>query len=149
MASEGICRRSHRGDASRSERGHDEECDQPSLHHGVLLPRPERVKRNEYPGLLPGTHEEETVVKDKSVGASLVLTFLFGPLGIFYVTVLGALVMLVLAVIVAVLTFGLGLVIIWPISMIWAAIVASNKHSRYQAWLADRPRGPLPPPPVP
>lgn len=86
---------------------------------------------------LPRTHEEEeTVVKDKSVGAALVLTFLFGPLGIFYVSILWAVVFIVLAIVVAVLTLGLGLLLVWPASMILAAITASNQHSRYQAWLA-------------
>ena len=139
MAGEGICRWSHRRDAARSEQGHDEESDQPSLHHGGLLPRPVPVKPKEYPGPLPRTHEEEeTVVKDKSVGAALVLTFFFGPLGLLYVSVLGAILLTILAIIVAVLTLGLGLIFIWPTSMIWAALSASNQHSRYQAWLAGR-----------
>jgi hypothetical protein len=70
------------------------------------------VKPEDYSGPLPGTHEEEgTVVKDKSVGAALVLTFLFGPLGIFYVSILWAVVFV--ALIVAVLTLGLGLLLVW------------------------------------
>lgn len=75
-------------------------------------------------------------MKDKSVGAALVLTFLFGPLGIFYVSFLWAVVFIVLAIIVAILTLGLGLLLVWPASMILAAIMASNRHSAYQAWLA-------------
>jgi hypothetical protein len=35
-----------------------------------------------------------------------------------------------------ILTLGLAAVIVWPISMLWGAIAASNKHSKYQAWLA-------------
>jgi hypothetical protein len=77
-------------------------------------------------------------MKDRSVGAALVLTFFFGPLGLLYVSVLGAILLTILAIIVAVLTLGLGLVLIWPVSMIWAALAASNQHSRYQAWLAGR-----------
>jgi len=72
-------------------------------------------------------------VKDKSVGAALVLTFLFGPLGLLYASVLGGILLLVLSVVVFVLTFGLGLIVIWPVSMIWGAIAASNQHSKYQA----------------
>ena len=86
-------------------------------------------------------------MKDKSVGAALVLTFLFGPLGLLYSSVLGGILLLVLSFLVAVLTFGLGLVVIWPVAMIWAAIAASNQHSRYQAWLMQqRPPGPQMPP---
>ena len=73
-------------------------------------------------------------MKDKSVGAALVLTFLFGPLGIFYVSILWAVVFIVLAIVVAILTLGLGLLLVWPVSMVWAAIAASKQHSRYQAW---------------
>ncbi len=75
-------------------------------------------------------------MKDKSVGAALFLTFLFGPLGISYVSVLWAVVLIVLAIVVAILTLGLGLLLVWPASMILAAVMASNRHSRYQAWLA-------------
>jgi hypothetical protein len=77
-------------------------------------------------------------VKDKSVGAALVLTFFFGPLGLLYASVLGAALLFVIGVIVGVLTLGLGLVFIWPVSMIWGALAASSKHSRYQAWLVNQ-----------
>lgn len=90
--------------------------------------------------------------KDKSVGAALVLTFLFGPLGLLYASVVGGLVMILTAVLVAVLTLGLGLLLVWPVTMIWGAIAASNQHSRYQAWLARQSgQGPpmMPPPPEP
>jgi hypothetical protein len=32
----------------------------------------------------------------------------------------------------------LDLVLVWLVSMIWAALAASNQHSKYQAWLAGR-----------
>jgi len=37
-------------------------------------------------------------VRDQSVGAALVLTFLFGPLGLLYVSVLGAILLSILAI---------------------------------------------------
>jgi len=77
-------------------------------------------------------------VKDKSVGAALVLTFFFGPLGLLYSSVLGAVLLFVIGLIVGVLTLGFGLVVIWPASMIWGALAASSKHSRYQAWLVNQ-----------
>jgi len=78
------------------------------------------------------------LVKDKSVGAALVLTFFFGPLGLLYASVLGAVLLFVLGVIVGILTLGIGLFFIWPASMIWGAVAASNKHSRYQTWLVNQ-----------
>lgn len=71
---------------------------------------------------------------DKSVGAALVLTFLFGPLGLLYATVAGGLVLTVIALVVGLFTVGFGLFVIWPISMIWAATTASRKHAAYEAW---------------
>ena len=85
--------------------------------------------------------------KDKSVGAALVLTFLFGPLGLFYVTVAGALVMLVGAIVVFFLTLGVGDLFVWAGCMIWGALAASDAHTKHQAWLAQRVGGsPLAPP---
>jgi hypothetical protein len=71
---------------------------------------------------------------DKSVGAALVLTFFFGPIGMFYASIVGALVMIVLALAVGLLTFGFGLLVIWPATMIWAAVAAGHKHQEYEEW---------------
>jgi hypothetical protein len=82
-----------------------------------------------------------TMPKDKSVGAALVLTFFFGPLGLLYtVAWWAAVLMLVGAVITGLLTFGIGAGAFWAASMIWGAVAASNKHSRYFAWLATQPQ---------
>jgi len=56
----------------------------------------------------PSARADEPPPVDKSVGAALVLTFFFGPLGLFYITVLGAVIMTVVAIIVAILTVGIG-----------------------------------------
>jgi hypothetical protein len=72
------------------------------------------------------------------VGAALVLTFFFGPIGLLYASVLGALVLFVLGIIVGIVTLGVGDIFIWAASMVWGAVAASNKHSRYQAWLVDQ-----------
>jgi hypothetical protein len=68
------------------------------------------------------------VVSQKSVGVSLLLTFLFGPLGMFYSTVSGALIMLVVSVMLALITAGLSVFITWPICMIWGAVAASSHN---------------------
>jgi len=66
------------------------------------------------------------MIANKSVGASLVLTFLFGPLGMFYSTVWGGVIMTILCLLVGVFTLGLGLVVLWPICMVWGAVAVSN-----------------------
>ena len=72
----------------------------------------------------------KTVNVGKSVGASLVLTFFFGPLGMFYSTVVGAVVMLVLYLVIGLLTLGLGLIVLHPIAMIWSAVAVSNYNKK-------------------
>jgi len=67
-------------------------------------------------------------MKDKSVGVALVLTFLFGPLGLLYASVGGGVALIVLAAAGVVPTLGFVLIFVWPASMMWAAIAASNKH---------------------
>ena len=76
------------------------------------------------------------------------LTFLFGPFGLFYTGAGAAIVMLGISLVVAVVTLGLGLIFIWPVSMVWGAVSASNQHGDYLRWLAQmRPPHPVPPPP--
>ena len=62
----------------------------------------------------------------KSVVVSLVLTLLFGPFGMLYSTVVGAVVMLVLYIALGIPTLGWALVGLHPVAMIWGA------------WAADR-----------
>ncbi|HEX3549851.1 MAG TPA: hypothetical protein VHT53_05715, partial [Candidatus Elarobacter sp.] len=66
----------------------------------------------------------------KSMAASLLLTFFFGPLGMFYATVPGALIMLVISIVVGIATLGFGLLITGPICVIWAAVATSNYNQR-------------------
>lgn len=62
------------------------------------------------------------VQSPKSVGIGLLLTFLFGPFGMLYGTIWGGCIMLVINVVVAILTFGFGLLLTWPIQLIWVVI---------------------------
>lgn len=55
---------------------------------------------------------------------AFLLTLFFGPLGMLYTTVVGALVMLVLFGVLGFLTGGLALIILWPIAIIWAVLAA-------------------------
>lgn len=86
----------------------------------------------------PAAPPPTALVKDKSVGAALVLTFFFGPIGLLYASVLGAFLLFVLGVAIGIVTFGVGDIFIWAASMVWGAVAASNKHSRYQAWLVNQ-----------
>lgn len=93
----------------------------------------------------------------KSVAVALVLTFFFGPLGMFYSTVTGALIMLgavavytVLTVVISLLTFGIAGVVMVPLaclfapaSMIWGGLAASAHNERIRA---AQPMAPMHPP---
>ena len=74
----------------------------------------------------------------KSVGVAFVLTFFFGPLGMLYSTVSGALIMLGAslfgAFFIGIMTLGLGLFIWWPAiwvtSIVWGCVAAGNPPPR-------------------
>ncbi len=77
------------------------------------------------------TNKQVVIVKSqKSVGISLLLTFFFGPLGLFYSSVMGAIIMLVLGVTISLLTAGLGYVLVDLICMIWGAIAVSKYNKK-------------------
>lgn len=73
----------------------------------------------------------------KSVGISILLTFLFGPLGMLYTTIAGAIVMLVINIFIGIVTLGFGLLLTWPICIIWGAI-AANSHNKKLLASTDR-----------
>jgi hypothetical protein len=79
------------------------------------------------------TYSGATVVvvqETKSVGVALLLTLLFGPLGMLYSTVSGALIMIVVSIVLAVFTLGFSLFLTWPISIIWGVMAASEQRRR-------------------
>lgn len=61
---------------------------------------------------------------EKSVPAALVLAFLFGPLGLLYASVWGGIILIITAILTLPLTAGLAALVLWPVSMIWAAMAA-------------------------
>lgn len=73
------------------------------------------------------------VASTKSVGVALLLSFFFGPLGMVYSTIVGGLIMFILCLIVAAVTLGFGLFLMWPICMIWAAVAAAGYNKRLMA----------------
>lgn len=75
--------------------------------------------------------------QDKSVGVALVLTFLFGPLGMFYVAKWYEAVLLTVAeLVLIVFTVGLVVIVAHPAFMIWSAVSASKRHTEFQTYLA-------------
>jgi len=76
-------------------------------------------------------NQKQTIIvkAEKSMGITILLTIFFGPLGMLYSTVTGAIVMIIVNVIVAIITLGFGLFITWPVCIIWAAI-ATNKYNK-------------------
>lgn len=55
--------------------------------------------------------------RKKSSGISLALTLFFGPFGLFYSGVIWGLAMTVITIIVSFVTFGFGLLLMWPINL--------------------------------
>ena len=63
---------------------------------------------------------------------AIVLAFFFGPLGLLYASVKGAVIMFIISLVLAVLTLGVGLFIIIPMSNIICAVIAAvsvNAHN--------------------
>ncbi|MGV4439330.1 hypothetical protein ACQ1PL_07510 [Ornithobacterium rhinotracheale] len=73
------------------------------------------------------TKKKVIIIKErKSVGLSLLLTFFFGPLGMLYSTISGAIIMLIISIVLSVITLGFSLFLTWPICMIWGAMAAKS-----------------------
>jgi hypothetical protein len=68
----------------------------------------------------------------KSVGLAAALGFFFGPLGLLYATVGGAVALFFINLVVAALTLGFGLIITWPIAAVWGAVAASQHNARLE-----------------
>ena len=90
-----------------------------------------------YPAPGPGQGVTTTTVvhvsAGKSVGVAFLLTFLFGPLGLFYSTVTGGVVMLCVDFLLGMIGFvTLGLAwpllgVTWVVTVIWGCVAASGQ----------------------
>lgn len=69
------------------------------------------------------------VVPTKNVGVAIILTVFFGPIGMLYSTIAGAAVMFVANLLAIFLTAGIGLIVTWPVGIVWAAM-AANGHNQ-------------------
>ncbi|BAS67205.1 hypothetical protein [Bathymodiolus septemdierum thioautotrophic gill symbiont] len=66
----------------------------------------------------------------KSLIVAILLAVFFGPIGLFYASVVGALVMLVITAIIGFVTFGFGLFVPYIICIIWAIIAVNNYNKK-------------------
>jgi len=74
--------------------------------------------------------QASVVVPTKSVGVAIMLTLFFGPLGMLYSTIAGAIVMFIATLLALLLTAGLGLFVTWPVGVIWSAVAASSYNTK-------------------
>jgi hypothetical protein len=76
------------------------------------------------PNPMLGNFPSTTNPQAKSMGVAVALTVLFGPFGLFYVSVLGG---IVLSAITLLSAFFLG-ILTWPAAIIWA-VIGVNQHN--------------------
>jgi hypothetical protein len=87
------------------------------------------------------------VASTKSTGLAIILALFFGPLGLLYSSVLGAILMFIAyiaVIIVGVLTFGIGfflLLFIHPICAVWAALAAISHNKKLLGGSYKQPTG--------
>jgi hypothetical protein len=70
------------------------------------------------------------VMSTKNPGVAFALGFLFGPIGMLYATIGGALAMLCINVVIAIITLGFGLAISWPLCGLWAYFAAKKYNEQ-------------------
>lgn len=69
----------------------------------------------------------------KSVGIAILLTIFLGPLGMLYATIPGAIIMFVLKLLALFLTAGIGLIVLWPIAILWSATAVHGYNRKLLA----------------
>jgi|CZKF01.1.fsa_nt_gi hypothetical protein len=79
------------------------------------------------------------VASTKSTGLAIILALLFGPLGLLYSSVLGAIVMFLVSILVIIFTAGLGLILTQPICAVWAALAAMSHNKKLLGGIYRQP----------
>ncbi|HEX8273860.1 MAG TPA: hypothetical protein VF615_14575 [Longimicrobiaceae bacterium] len=64
----------------------------------------------------------------RSVRTAVLLALFFGPLGLFYVSTVGGVMMTFITAVAGLSTVGLGLFLAWPVCIVWAYIAAAATH---------------------
>ncbi|AKT54102.1 hypothetical protein [Selenomonas sp. oral taxon 478] len=75
------------------------------------------------------------VKSTKNVGLAAGLGFFFGPLGMCYSTLKGALIMFLVNIVIGIFTLGFGVFLTWPICAIWAYVAAKKYNEQLYAEL--------------
>lgn len=75
------------------------------------------------------------VKSTKNVGLAAGLGFFFGPLGMCYATLKGALIMFLVNIVIGIFTLGFGVFLTWPICAIWAYMAAKKYNEKLYAEL--------------
>ena len=83
-------------------------------------------------GTPPPGSEPNRVPVDKSPVLAFLLTLFLGPLGLLYVKVVPALVLMVVAL-TGYFTFGVTTAVAWIVSIVWACVEASRRHRASRA----------------
>lgn len=68
------------------------------------------------------------LIQKKSMAVGVLLALFFGPLGLFYSSVPGGLILMLVGIPLAIVTGGLGLIPVAIASVIWA-VVAIGRHN--------------------
>ena len=82
------------------------------------------------PPLFTPTATEPEPRAPPNLKVALLLATLFGPLGLFYASPVGGLFMTFVCVVVGVGTVGVGLLLAWPVCILWAYVAASSHQQR-------------------
>lgn len=69
----------------------------------------------------------------KSPFLAALLAFFFGPIGLLYASVKGAIIMFLVCLGVGIVTLGFGLFITWPICAVWGYLAATKHNERIVA----------------
>jgi hypothetical protein len=83
----------------------------------------------------PGTHTHTntTVVlalSQKNTGLSVLLTILFGSLGLLYSSIVGGIIMFIVETVLFIPTLGLAAIVTHPICVIWGIIAVKNHNQQ-------------------
>lgn len=103
----------------------------PAAHHGYSQPQAYSQP------FVPAANFK--VAGEKDIFLAVFLAWFFGPLGMLYSTIPGAIVMFFADVILGIVTLGIALIFLIPIGIIWAYVAAKghNEKLRAQAYSAQ------------
>lgn len=81
----------------------------------------------------PQQPQRIVVVPTKSIGLAVLLGVAFGPLGLLYATISGAIIMFIVNLVIGAVTLGFGLVLTWPICGLWAYMATKSHNEKLLA----------------